>query len=107
MGASLFLFVNVPQFGFVLLFLAVVGAASNACMVATNTLLQTISHSRLRGRVMSVYMMVWGLMPLGTLPAGALADRVGVPFVVSVGGGLLAAIYLCTGLLSRGTRRLD
>ena len=42
-------------------------------MVSTNCLLQTQAEERMRGRVMSVYMMTWGLMPLGTVPAGALA----------------------------------
>jgi len=106
MGGSLFLFANIPSLAAILLFLGLVGAASNACMVANNTLLQANSHSRLRGRVMSVYMMMWGLMPLGTLPAGAIADRMGVPFVISLQGGLLALIFLSLGFLWPRMRRL-
>lgn len=107
MGGSLFLFVNIPSLAAILLFLGLVGAASNACMVANNTLLQANSHSRLRGRVMSVYMMMWGLMPLGALPAGAIADWMGVSFVISLEGGLLALIFLGLGLLWPRMRRLE
>ena len=75
-------------------------------MVANNCLLQVNSEDELRGRVMSVYMMTWGLMPLGTLPAGAIADQMGVPFVLSVGGGLVALVFMGAGLLSPRVRRL-
>jgi len=107
MGGSLFLFANTTSLALVLLFLGLVGAAGNACMVANNTLIQANSHDRLRGRVMSVYMMMWGLMPLGTLPAGAIADRMGVPFVVGLEGGLLALIFLGVGWLWPRMRRLE
>jgi MFS family permease len=107
MGGSIFLFANSSSLVPVLLFLGLVGAASNACMVANNTLLQANSHGRLRGRVMSVYMMMWGLTPLGTVPAGALADRMGVPLVLSLQGGLLVLVLLSLGLLWPRMRRLE
>ena len=99
LSGSLFLFANTSQLALIFLFLGLVGAAINVCMVINNTLLQTNSDSRLRGRVMSVYMMMWGLMPLGTLPAGAIADRMRVPFAVSLEGGLLFLIFLGVGWL--------
>lgn len=107
MGGSIFLFANTSSLVIVLFFLCLVGAASNACMVANNTLLQANSHGRLRGRVMSVYMMMWGLTPLGTVPAGALADRMGVPLVLSLQGGLLVLVLLSLGLLWPQMRRLE
>ncbi len=40
----------------------------------------------LRGRVMSVYaMMFMGMAPIGALLGGALADRLGAPVTVSLG----------------------
>ena len=105
-GVSLLLFANIPRLAAALLFLGLIGAASNACTVANNCLLQANSREELRGRVMSVYMMTWGLMPLGTIPAGAVADRMGVPFVLSVGGGLTAVVFLGAVLFSRRVRNL-
>jgi len=98
-GVSLVLFANTRHLLPVLLLLALMGAAGNICMMTNNTLLQVNATDQFRGRVMSVYMMMWGLTPLGTLPAGAVADRVGVPFVVALQGGLLALIFL--GMLLR------
>jgi MFS family permease len=48
----------------------------------------------LRGRVMAVYtMMFMGMAPLGSLFAGAIADRIGAPLTLSIGGvvGMIAA----------------
>jgi MFS family permease len=106
-GGALFLFANAPYLAVTLLFLGLVGAAGNACMVLTNTLLQVNSHDHLRGRVMSIYMMMYGLMPLGTIPAGAIADWMGVPFVVSLEGGVLVVVFLAAGLLWPVIRRLE
>ncbi len=56
-------------------------------MAATNTLVQAMSPDRLRGRVMAIYsMMTGGMAPLGSLTAGAAADRIGAPAAVAVGG---------------------
>jgi hypothetical protein len=52
---------------------------------------------------MSIYLMTWSLMPLGTLPAGAMADHIGAPLTVAIGGGLcallVALVWLCTPAL--------
>jgi MFS family permease len=42
---------------------------------------------QLRGRVMSIYSMLFlGMSPLGSLLAGWLADRIGAPVTVAIGG---------------------
>ncbi len=47
-------------------------------MGASNTLIQTMTPDRLRGRVMSVYsMMFMGMAPVGALLAGVVAERFG------------------------------
>jgi MFS family permease len=62
-------------------------------MAATNTLIQAMVPDRLRGRLMSVYsMMLMGMAPLGALFAGAIANKLGAPITVAIGGlGCLAA----------------
>ena len=58
-----------------------------------NTLVQTTVPDALRGRVMSVYMMVFlGFFPIGSLIAGAVAERFGVP-VGAAFGGIVALAY--------------
>jgi MFS family permease len=55
-------------------------------MSSSNTLIQSMVHDHLRGRVMSVYAMsLIGMAPFGALFAGAVADRVGAPVTVIIG----------------------
>ncbi len=56
-------------------------------MACSNTLIQTMVPDQLRGRVMSVYsMMFMGMAPFGAFFGGALAHRAGAPLTVGVGG---------------------
>ena len=59
-----------------------------------------------RGRVMSVFMMNFGLMPLALVPAGILADIWGPRAVVGATGAALLAIALVVGLTNRRLRDL-
>lgn len=60
-----------------------------------NTLVQTTVPDALRGRVMSVYMMVFlGFFPIGSLIAGAVAERFGVPVGAALGGVIALAYSL-------------
>lgn len=59
---------------------------------ATNSLVQTIVTGRLRGRVMSIYIMVFaGMLPLGGFLAGWLCDHYGVALVLAGAGTLVFA----------------
>ncbi|MBN9166816.1 MAG: MFS transporter [Myxococcales bacterium 68-20] len=65
---------------------------------STNTLLQAMSPNALRGRTMAVYaMMFMGLAPVGSLIAGLVAERIGVPATLTAGG----AICMAAGLAFR------
>ena len=58
-------------------------------MGASNTLIQSMVPDILRGRVMSVYSMVFmGLAPIGSLLAGAASDRFGAPLTVTGAGAI-------------------
>ncbi len=58
-----------------------------------NALVQTSVPDELRGRVVSVYTLTFfGLMPIGALLAGALAQRLGEPIAVQA-GALLALLF--------------
>jgi MFS family permease len=55
-------------------------------MSSSNTLIQAMVPDHLRGRVMSVYsMMFMGMAPFGALFGGAMADRIGAPLTVCMG----------------------
>jgi MFS family permease len=61
-------------------------------MGSSNTLIHTMSPDHLRGRVMSVYsMMFMGMAPIGALIAGVAAGRWGAPATVA-GGGIVCML---------------
>ena len=76
-----------------MLFLVGMGAMLSAA--STNTVLQTIVEDTMRARVVSIYMMSFlGVTPVGALLAGMLAERIGPPTTLCLGGvlALLAAL---------------
>ena len=93
MGLALVGFSNTQNFVLALIILVIVGAARNATIITNQTLLQESCSDAFRGRVMAMYMMTVGLLPLGTIPAGAIADRWGVPLALTIQGALMAFIF--------------
>jgi len=60
-----------------------------------NTLIQMIVPDELRGRVMSVYTLVFmGFFPIGALIAGAIAERFGIPAGAAFGGTIALTFSL-------------
>ena len=53
-------------------------------------LIMEMSEEKYRGRVMSIFMLNFGLMPLGVLPAGVISDLFGGQIAV----GLLAVMLI-------------
>ncbi len=83
--------------------LTAVGFSSILQMATSNTLIQAMVPDHLRGRVMSVYsMMFMGMAPIGSLGAGAAASAVGAPRAITIGGAvcLIAAVIFWTRLSS-------
>lgn len=59
-------------------------------LASSNTSIQTMVPDRLRGRVMSVYsMMFMGMAPFGALLSGAIAHRIGAPHTIAMGGAIV------------------
>ena len=78
-----------------LVLIAAVGFSQIAFSATANTTLQTVSPDHLRGRVMSVYMLVFaGTVPLGNLFTGGIAHLFSAPISLLLGGclSLIAAI---------------
>jgi len=86
-GVSLLLFSFSHSFWLSVALLLPAGYSMILQMACSNTLVQTMVPDHLRGRVMSVYsMMFMGMAPIGAFFGGALAHRLGAPFTVAVGG---------------------
>jgi MFS family permease len=85
-GISLIAFGFSRNFWLSAALLVPVGFCMMLQMSSSNTLIQAMVPDELRGRVMSVYsMMFMGMAPFGALLGGALADRISAPITVSMG----------------------
>jgi MFS family permease len=96
LGISLFLFSFSTSFWLSAALLLPAGYSMMLQMACSNTLIQTMVPDQLRGRVMSVYsMMFMGMAPFGAFFGGALAHRLGAPITVASGGVacILGAIW--------------
>src|SRR5262249_30190588 len=76
-------------------------------LTVNHTLIQRVTPDAMRGRVMSLMMMTFGITPLGTLPASWVAEHYGVRAAVGGGGLLLVLFSVLLFALSRTFRRLD
>jgi len=82
-----------------------VGFAMVLNNATTNTMLQLIAPDDLRGRIMSIYTLIFtGLTPFGALLAGAVAERLGAPAAIALGGVASAIAALVLGLRIRAQR---
>jgi MFS family permease len=87
LGVSLVLFGASHWYWASLVILVFCGFTMMMQFTSTNTLLQAMVPDQLRGRVMSIYtMMFLGMAPLGSLVAGKMADHIGAPRTVAIGG---------------------
>jgi MFS family permease len=106
--ALLFLFSFARWLPLSLLLMLGVGAALIQVMNLANALVQTLVPDRLRGRVMGVYgLTFFGLMPLGALWIGTMAERVGEPAAVVIGAALSLAVAALVFVRVPGLRRLS
>lgn len=91
-----------PMYGAALVWVFFVGLCGNAYMSLNSTMIMSTTDRAYHGRVMSVYMMTWSLMPLSTLPIGTAVDTFGVQPTVAVAGVL---VTLFIGVIGLGRSR--
>ncbi|TAK61153.1 MAG: MFS transporter [Dehalococcoidia bacterium] len=106
-GALMFVFAVSPWFSLALGLMGLLGFVSMTFMTVNNTAIQMVIPDEVRGRVMSVMMMTFGLMPLGAVPAGIAAQSLGAPPVVAAGAVLFIASTLVIFAAVPSFRSLD
>lgn len=75
--------------------LVLCGASFLTINSAVNTSLQSLTPRRLRGRVMSMFVLMFmGIMPFAGLVFGAVAEWTGVANAIAIGGGVTALVGL-------------
>jgi MFS family permease len=85
-AVSLILFSISRVFWLSFFFLIPVGFCFMVTLASTNTLMQITVPDHLRGRVMSLHVMMFmGMAPFGSLIAGAVAEKIGAPLTIAMG----------------------
>ncbi len=105
-GVSLAFFSQATSYALAVPLLMFMGLVSSLYMSLSMTLTQLHTSPEMRGRIMSINMMTFGLMPLSALPFGALAERIGTPDALGLSGLLLAALTVLFALAYPSFRRM-
>ncbi|HEY2140175.1 MAG TPA: MFS transporter [Chthoniobacterales bacterium] len=80
-----------------ILLLALVGFGVVLYFSTSNTVLQSIVPDEMRGRVMGIWALIFGgMIPLGSLEAGLMADLLGSPATMAIGALICALAALIT-----------
>ena len=86
-GAALIAFAFSHVLWLSMAFLVLGGFGMIITLAASNTVLQTLVEDAMRGRIMSLYSMAFlGMTPFGSLIAGTLAQAIGAPRTIAIGG---------------------
>ncbi len=88
-----------PSIGPAIAAVLVIGLGLQVVETLTQTVLLVETPEHMRGRVMSLSSLLWGLQPLGVLIAGVVADTFGPQ--IAIGGGAVVAAALLTTLALR------
>jgi MFS family permease len=70
--------------------LALLGCSMSIALVLNQTIIQLEVEPAMQGRVLSIFIMTWGLQTVGAIPIGAIADIIGAPITIGSSGGILA-----------------
>ena len=97
----------VGSFPLALALMFIMGTSSSVYLIAIMSSLQQLVPDNMRGRVMGFYSITWSLSPLGAMQAGAIAELVGVPAAVAIGGTLVTLFALGPAVLARQVRNLS
>jgi MFS family permease len=82
------LFALTPNLPLALTLLFVAGVVSAAFLALTQTVIQMRADDAVRGRVLAIYLLTWGLLPVGQLAVGAAAERIGPSLAMAGACGL-------------------
>jgi MFS family permease len=67
------------------------GLMQATLLTLTSTLVQSTVDEKMRGRVLSAYMLTWGMTSAGSLLFGSIGSLLGVPAALATAGVMLLA----------------
>jgi MFS family permease len=106
-GLALVAFSFSTSWVYALAFVTFVGLGQTGRITTSNALLQSYVELKYMGRVMSIFMMQWGLVSFSTFFAGAMAEALPVQWVVAGFGAALVAASVLALVFLPSIRKLD
>ncbi|MCY3917208.1 MAG: MFS transporter [Chloroflexi bacterium] len=103
LGMVVFAFMSESLIALGLIF--VIGIFSGIFLTLINALLLIHIKDELRGRMMSVWGMVWGLIPISALIGGTVAEFFGISIVMAAAGACVA--FTCILMIATRSPLLD
>jgi MFS family permease len=107
MAAAIVLFTMTDSFWLAALAFVPIGLGQAGRMALSNTLIQTYTEDAYRGRVMSVYMMEFGMTNLGVFVVGVLGEFIPIQAAVGGAAALLVAATVYYFFFTSRIRNLD
>ena len=105
-GIALMLVAVLPFYRVALGLMVLLGLGDAGRRTLNQSLIMEVSEDQYRGRVMSVFMTNFALIPLGVLPAGIAAEFLGGQLTVGILAGLLIATTAIILITQKGLRDL-
>ena len=87
--------------------LMIISAAIMVFMAVSSAVVQSTVSDEYRGRVGGLFMMTWGLLPLGSLAAGFMAERLGAPHGTQMAAAAMLLLFGLAVWRIRALRHLD
>lgn len=106
-GVFLALFAFSTSYLLAIALLVTIGFMTDGYFTINRILVMYETDKAFYGRIMSIYMMTWSLMPLALVPMGIMVDQVGAPLTVGVTGLILAVLIASITAFSPYVRRRD
>ena len=87
--------------------LMIISAAIMVFMAVGSAVVQSTVSDEYRGRVGGLFMMTWGLLPLGSLFAGFMAERFGAPHATQMAAAAMLLLFGLAVWRIRALRNLE
>ena len=94
------------EYWIAVLLMVLLGIGDSGRRTLNTSLLMERTEEKFRGRVMGIYMMNFGLMPLGAIPLGFIAENYNVRIAFLIPGILLLVFTLLIATLTKSVRNL-
>ena len=105
-GVAILLAAATTSYALALVIMVVLGIGDSGRRALNASLIMEQTDEEYRGRVMGVYMVNFGLIPLGAIPLGFIAQWFDVRLSFAVAGGALVAAAIGYTVLTKRIRRL-